>query len=147
MLLKEMPLKFGPLPPPCLVPVPPLFWPQQLAPRASKVQVMLPLLTLHPLAPDNHCEGLVVGRGALKIKEFAVVVFKGAQRRNAQGRIEGLMAATPTLLKKLMMPMVMRPVTLWKRRWMTCTCTTSTFRMARYFCGKESMFDLCLRLG
>jgi hypothetical protein len=108
---------------------------------------MLPLLTLHPLLPNNHREGVVVGRGALKIKEFAVVVFKGAQRRNGQGRIEGLMAATPTVLKKLMMPMVMHPEMLWKRTWMTCTCTTSTFRMARVFCGKESMFDLCLRLG
>jgi hypothetical protein len=123
-----------------------MVWPQQLAPRPSKGQLMLPLPTLYLLFLNNKREGVVVVREDLKMKEFAAVMVEGVQRRNGRGRSEALMAATPTLPMVLMMPMVMHPVLLPKRRWMICTCSTLMIATAMCLCGRKLMFVLCLRL-
>jgi hypothetical protein len=107
---------------------------------------MLPVLTLHPLLPNNHRQGVVVALEAVEIEELAVLLAVVLLERNGSGNKEDRMAAT--MAASMVSTMMMRqPAMMLKMLLTTCMCPTMMLPSpAMFLCGRKSMFVLCLML-
>ena len=106
---------------------------------------MLPVLTLHPLLPNNHRQGVVVALEAVEIEELAVLLAVVLLERNGSGNKEDRMAAT--MAASMVSTMMMRqPAMMLKMLLTTCMCPTMIISTAMFLCGRKLMFVLCLML-